>query len=114
MLTDNELWENNPEFGGDGWKQLSGPGTVLSVSTGAADTAFAIMGNHQLEEFQGGVGSVISAGNWDQISGTQTADGQPEVFGVLANTSLYEFTAALGFPNLVPSGVLSAAAPARR
>ena len=26
VLTDNELWENNPEFGGSGWKQLSGAG----------------------------------------------------------------------------------------
>ncbi len=117
VLTDNELWENNPEFGGDGWKMLSGPGTVLSVSTGAADTAFAVMANHQLEEIKAGVGSTISAGEWDQISGTQTSDGKGEVFGVLADSSLWEFNPNLGgdgFQQLVSSGVLSAAAPLRR
>ncbi len=117
MLTDDSLYEYNPAFGGSNFKELSGPSTYLSVSAGAADTAFAITANHTLEEFQLGVGSLISAGDWDQISGTQTADGKAEVFGVLGNASLWEFSPDLGgdgFQMLVPSGALSAAAPARR
>ncbi len=117
VLTDNSLWEYNPAIGGSNFIQLSGPHTYLSVSAGAADTAFAIMANHQLEEFQLGVGTLISVGDWDQISGTQTADGKAEVFGVLGDTSLWEFNPNLGgdgFQMLVPSGALSAAAPARR
>ncbi len=117
VLTDGSLYEYNPEIGGSGFLQLSGPHTYLSVSAGAADAAFAIMANHQLQEFQAGVGSLVSVGAWDQISGTQTSDAQSEVFGVLGDSSLWEFSPHLGgshFQQLVPSGVLSAAAPLRR
>ncbi|HVS38708.1 MAG TPA: choice-of-anchor Q domain-containing protein, partial [Gemmataceae bacterium] len=56
VLTNAMLWEYNPASAGNGWQMLLGAGQALSVSTGVADTAFVILANHQLEEFQLGVG----------------------------------------------------------
>ena len=113
VLSDNSLWENNPAFTG-GWMELLAGGSALSVSTGAADNAFVVLANHQLEQFQSGTGTLLSVGNFDQISGTQNSAGQGELFAVLADASLWEYNPTFGFMQLVPSGVLSAAAPQRR
>ena len=99
------------------WQQLSGSGTVLSVSAGAADEVFVIKSDdhlwgHKLTGF-----SLLSAGNVQSISATQTADGHGEVFGVLSDSSLWENNPKFAgdhWMNLIPSGVLAVAAPLRR
>ena len=121
VLTDDSLWENSSQFGGDGWRNLSPAGTILSISAiqdvSNADLVFAITANHQLWEHTPAGWSLLSAGNFLSISAGLNAASQAEVFGVLADNSLWEHNPASagdGWSNLSPAGtVLSVAAGGR-
>ena len=98
VLTDDSLWENSSQFGGDGWRNLSPAGTILSISAiqdvSNADLVFAVTANHQLWEHTPAGWSLLSAGNFLSISAGLNAASQAEVFGVLADNSLWEHNPA--------------------
>ena len=113
MLTDDSLWENSSQFGGDGWRNLSPAGTILSISAiqdvSNADLVFAVTANHQLWEHTPAGWSLLSAGNFLSISAGLNAASQAEVFGVLADNSLWEHNPASpgdGWSNLSPAGTI--------
>ena len=118
VLTDNSLWEYNPAFNiGVNLFNLSPAGSILAVSAAGADQVFAVTSDHHLWQHTLAGWSMTSAGNFQSISANQTADGRSEVFGVLSDNSLWENNPTFAgdhWMNLVPSGVLSAAAPLRR
>ena len=124
VLADNSLWENNPAFGGDGWRNLSPAQTVLSISaitdmsnpttTNPREVVFAITADHNLWEHTPAGWSLLSAGNFLSVSAGLNAASQAEVFGVLADNSLWEHNPASpgdGWSNLSQAGtILSVAA----
>jgi hypothetical protein len=110
VTRDGSLWENNPAFGGSGWAELAVPANFLSVSatrnslgqpvvfTGLSNGAIwennpAFGGNGWLEiadpqGFEGGIEHILATA---KISATQTATGQPSVFAVTQDGSLWDF-----------------------
>ena len=115
--TDDSLTEFNPALGG-GSQVLSGAGTILSASAGAADQVFAVTADHHLWSHTTAAGwSLLSMGTFESISGgTTAAAGVGEVFGVLSDGSLWEYNPALGgdgFLELLTSGTASASTPQR-
>jgi hypothetical protein len=118
VLTDNSLWEYNPAFGGTHWQNLSPAGTILSVATGGPDEVFAVAADHTLWHHTLAGWFELSAGNFPSASGDQTQAGVGAAFGVLADSSLWEYNPA--FPNpghwqdrAAPGPVLACAAPLR-
>ncbi len=113
--TDHSLTEYNAAFTG-GSTVLSGAGTILSVSAGAADDVFAITSDNHLWEHTPTSWLIRSTGSFASLSGANKKAGQGDVFAVLTDTSMWEYDPA--FPglwqDLVPSGASAASAARTR
>jgi hypothetical protein len=116
VLTDNSLWENNPTFGGDGWRNLSPVGTILSVSAGGPDGVFAITADMHLWEHGAAGWAMLSSGSFASLSATENAAGQGDVFATLTDGSLWVNDPALPgdhWRELIASGVAQGVGPQR-
>ncbi|HVS40076.1 MAG TPA: Ig-like domain repeat protein [Gemmataceae bacterium] len=118
VLTDNSLWEQNPANGtglNAGWTMLSPGGTILNVSAGGPDEVFAVTADHHLWDYHLGTWSLESVGTFESVSaGEASGLDHGEAFGVLADTSVWEYDPFLpGGPweDLVASGAAVTAAP---
>ena len=112
LMADQSLWEYNPPgFAADSWLELSPSGTILGVAAAGPDQVFAITaaGPDNLWQFTPGLWSQASTGRFAGLSGENNGGGG-EVFAVLADGSLWEYTTAWAELNV---GVLAAAAPQR-
>jgi len=114
IVSGGALYEYNPAFLGS-WQLLSGPGTIVSVSAAGPDEVFATttLGNNLWEHKLSGW-SPIAFGNFSSISATQTTTGNDAVYGVLADSELWEydpFFAGTGWQQLLPSNAAAAGAP---
>jgi len=121
VLTNSQLWEQNPAFGPIGlnsaWLQLSGfnnlPTSFSSVTAGGADKAFAITSSpdQTIWEHTPTSNSQLSTGlKAAQLSATQTPTGVDEVFATLIDGSFWEYSTALPgnhFLNLIAPGVVA-------
>jgi hypothetical protein len=105
-------------LGGSHWLMLSPAGTILAVAAGGADEVFAITSDHNLWEHRLTGWALLSAGDFQSVSASETAAGQGEALGTLADTSLWEYDPDFANPDhwriQVPSGVAASAAPRRR
>ncbi len=101
----NSLWEYDATLAG-GWRMLSGPGTILSVSSGGANEVYAITADHRLWDYKMGNWSMLSTGDFTSISGTEApASGHSEVYAVLADTSWWMY--ATSWSKLSSAGALA-------
>ncbi|HVS39123.1 MAG TPA: autotransporter-associated beta strand repeat-containing protein [Gemmataceae bacterium] len=84
----NSLWEDNA----GAWSMLSGPGTILSVSAGGPDTAFAITtyGDTLWKHSDTGW-SELSPGAFAQVSASAVGAPQDALFAVLTNGSIWDY-----------------------
>ncbi len=103
--TDHSVLEFNPAFTG-GSAVLSGAGTILSVSAGGTDDAFAITSDNHLWEHSSAGWALRSTGSFASLGAAKNTAGQGDVFAVLTDTSFWEYDPAfLGlWQDLVPSG----------
>jgi hypothetical protein len=91
VLADNSLWEYNPASTGDGWRNLSPAGTILSVAAGGRDEVFAITSDqHQWDHTASGW-KMLSVGSFASVSAGESSG---EVFAVLTDASLWAFNSA--------------------
>ena len=105
VLTDDSLWEYNPAFAGDHWQNLSPAGTILRRRAGGVGPGVRDHGGPSPVAALAASGwSLTSAGSFASISGEDNG-GAGEVFGVLADASLWEYSA--GWAEL-DAGVLAA------
>ena len=104
------VWEHSPALPGDGWKQLS-TGSFRQVSAGlngaGQAVVYGVVNGGSLWEQNPALGTGLNVG-WTQLSGMagaptaflSAAAGRPdEVFGIAADHTLWEHTAA-GFRQL--------------
>ncbi len=121
LLTSGQVWEQNPAFGpvglNSGFRQLSGigglPSTFLSVQAGGPDTMFGIASDETVWEHSPNgnkqLSSILLA---SQLSATQTATGNDEVFMTLIDSSLFEYSSATGgFDELLAIGAAASGTP---
>jgi hypothetical protein len=124
VLTNHQLWEQNPMFGPTGvdrqFRQLSGmnglPASFLSVAAGNADVVFGVAADHTVWEHSppGNIqlSSMLLA---NQLSATQMQPGLEEVFMALTDGSFWEFSTAFPtnnpFKELFTSGAATSTTP---
>ncbi len=130
VLTNNQLWEQNPNFGpvskDSGFLMLSGsnglPTSFLSVAaeTHAVDKAFAVASDRTIYEVTLGGSShlLLPAGSPGvaEISASETPVGTDELFAVLTDGELWEFqggtgASPAGFTQLLTGGAAATSAP---
>jgi hypothetical protein len=115
VLADASLWEDSPAVGSPGnWQMLSPAGTILGITAAGRDEAFAVTADHNLWQRRLAGWALVSSGSFRSVSGNDTGGGLGEVFGVLSDSSLWEFNPAFPGPShwqeLIPAGVLAVAA----
>ena len=126
VLTNGELWEQNPSFApiglNSGYRMLSGnnglPGSFLSVAAEAGTTtgnAFAIASNNTIWDLNNNtqLSTTLLAA---QISAAQTAAGTDLLFATLTDGELWEYQAGpgaspAGFSQLLTGDVSGTSAP---
>jgi hypothetical protein len=120
ILTNGQLWEQNPAFGpvglNSGLMQLSGisglPASFLSVSSGGPDKVFGVAADHTVWEHGPGgnvqISPILLA---SQVSATQTPAGSDEVFMTLVDGEFWEFSSKNGFQELLTTGAASSSTP---
>jgi hypothetical protein len=91
-ISANSLWE----FNGSLWQELSGAGTIQSVSavgTAQGETAYAIttLGHNLWRHTADGAWAQLSTGSFLQVSAGRNEAGQATVVGLLADSSVWEF-----------------------
>ena len=108
MLTSGALYEQDPAIGtglNQGFVLLSAAGTIVSVSAvtdlSGNPTAYAIVTNtHNLWEHSpalpGNGWMEISSASFEQVSPGLNGAGQPVVYGILSDNSLWEQNPAKG------------------
>jgi len=128
ILTNGQLWEQNPAFGpiglDSGWHELSGmnglPMSFLSVQAAGPDKVFAIAQDNTIwEHFQTSPTTAMNTHlaasiKASQISATETQAGADEVFITGINDTLYEYsTGFMGDPyrQLLAGGVAANSTP---
>ncbi len=122
VLTNEQLWEQNPAFGpiglNTGLEQLSGmnglPASFLSVQAGGPDKVFGIAADRTVWEHSPGgnvqLSPILLA---TQLSATETPAGADEVFMTLIDGEFWEYSTALPghFARLLASGAASSSTP---
>ncbi len=124
VLTNGQLWEQNPAFGPAGvdmqFHQLSGmnglPPLFTSVTAGGPDKAFGIASDGTIwEQSPAGAKQLSATFIATQLSATQTQQGVDEVFMTLIDGSFWEYSTAFPsaspFKELFPSGAASSSTP---
>jgi hypothetical protein len=124
VLTNGQLWEQNPIFGPTGvntqFRQLSGmnslPPSFLSVTAGGPDVAFGIAADHTVwEHSPAGDVQLSSMLLANQLSAAQTQQGVDELFMTLTDGSFWEYSTAFPknnpFKELFTSGAASSSTP---
>jgi hypothetical protein len=124
LLTNGNLWEQNPAFGpiglDRGWQELSGsngrPMFFTSVQAGGADKVFGLAQDSTVWEHAPTADTHFSPLIMAmQISATETPSGADEVFMTGINATLYEyssaFTGSFPYAQILASGVAANATP---
>ncbi len=123
VLTNQQLWEENPAFGpvglNTGFTQLSGsnglPAAIFSVAAAGADKAFVIVAGPSgsgtpssgqlFYEHTPTANTLISQTlSAEQLSATETGAAD-EVFATLIDGELFEYSTLTGFDQLLGSGM---------
>ncbi len=120
VSADGALWENNPQFPGIGWEEISQPGgfTFISATKDATGdpVVFGVTADGSLWENDAAVGywvQISTPGGFTAVSATQNASGAAVVFAVPSGGSLWEHDPTFSYPWLevsTPGGFTAVAA----